>query len=367
MAIRLPPNVVVVVSSSFFPRTTPTQSVQKWLKAATTPVMRFKHRNNTAEETVYDINEDATYWLQYWVVYSLGFAACRVLFLMPMFGRFLTKFVLLSSLLRELQLVFFLWLFGVPLVTPELTNETKPLPLLYQRAVPLVQLVYNAVSNAIPENLWQTVVEKATSILDIAVMVKLLSKESQEWLVHVLQESRPVLPPALTLFMPGFVTEYGVLYVQTIVPCAKCTCSTTLEERMAWLEYWVLHGLVAGVVSWWSPILWWIPFSTHAVFVLWCHLQIPKTTRAWYNVLEEELQAFGLLESTTETNVPAVEFTRTASMLRRLASSLPSASDVNNDTDSNDGNDGGGESNGDTCKYGARWGWGCSHGGAGRR
>ncbi len=334
-------------SGSFFPRTTPSQSVQKWLKAATTPVMRFKSKNNNADETVYDINEDATYWLEYWVVYSLGCATCRLLFLMPMFGRLLTRFVLLSSALRELQLVFFLWLFGVPLVTPELTKETKPLPLLYHRAVPLVQLVYNAVSNAISTSLWQNVVEKASSILDLAVMIKVISKDTQEWMVHLLQESRPVLPPALTLFMPGFLTEYGVLYVKTLVPCAKCTCSKTCEERMAWLEYWVLHGLVAAILTWWSPILWWIPFSTHAVFLLWCHLQIPKTTKSWYNILEEELQAFGLLESTKNVP-PSVESTRTASMLRRLASSLPSASDVNNDSSNDDGG-GNEESSGDAA------------------
>jgi hypothetical protein len=278
--------------SDIFPRTTPARSVQRWLRQATTPVRRGD---------TYNTHEEATYWLQYWVVYALVLAMCRLTYLLPIVGRIITKYIVLSSVLRELQLVFFLWLFGVPMVTPELTHETRPIPLLYQRAVPMVTGMYNVVSTAIPENIWHTVVQKTSSILELAVLIKLVSTETKEWLVHILEESRQLLPPAVTLLMPGFLTEYGVMYVQTLVPCAKGCNSVTLDDTTAWLEYWVLHGL----------------FSS-----LWCNLQLPKTTRKWYNMFEEELQAFGLLEKGDKDL--QVERTVTASMLRTLASSLPS-------------------------------------------
>jgi len=312
-------------SSTIFTRTTsPARSVQRWLRVATTPVCRAVKKD---EE--YNIHDDATYWLEYWFVYALLLAVCRLTFLLPIVGRLVGKYALLSSSLRELQLVFFLWLFGVPLVTPELTKDTRPLPLLYQRAVPVVTAIYNTVSHAIPEEMWQTVVQKASSILDLAVMIKLISKDTKEWLVHVLEESRPVLPPAITLFMPGFLTEYGVVYVKTLVPCAKCCQAKTLNEIMSWLEYWVLHGILSSTLLWWSSLLWWIPFSTHGIFLLWCNLQIPKTTRKWYNMLEEELQAFGLLEKGDKDL--QVDKTMTAIVFRKLASSLPSAADSGDD------------------------------------
>lgn len=303
--------------SNIFPRTTPARSVQRWLRQATTPVRRA-----TKEDDTYNMHEEATYWLQYWVVYALVLAMCRLTYLLPIVGRIITKYVVLSSVLRELQLVFFLWLFGVPMVTPELTHETRPIPLLYQRAVPMVTGMYNVVSTAIPENIWHTVVQKTTSILELAVLIKLVSTETKEWLVHVLEESRQLLPPAVTLLMPGFLTEYGVMYVQTLVPCAKGCNSVALDDTTAWLEYWVLHGLLSSLLTWWAPLLWWIPFSTHLTFLLWCNLQLPKTTRKWYNMFEEELQAFGLLEKGDKDL--QVDRTVTASMLRTLASSLPS-------------------------------------------
>jgi hypothetical protein len=304
--------------SIIFPRTTPRRSVQRWLRqAVTTPVRRAAKKDE-----MYDMHEEATYWLQYWVVYALVLVVARLTFMLPIVGRIIAKYAVLSSVLRELQLVFFLWLFGVPMVTPELTHETRPIPLLYKRAVPLVTGVYNVVSTAIPENIWQSVVRKTNSVLELAFLIKLMSTETKEWLVHVLEESRQLLPPAVTLLMPGFLTEYGVLYVQTLVPCAKGVTKVTLEETTAWLEYWVLHGLVSSLLTWWAPLLWWIPFSAHFTFLLWCNLQLPKTTRKWYNMFEEELQAFGLLEKGDKDL--QVDRTVTASMLRTLASSLPS-------------------------------------------
>lgn len=316
----------IVKRSNIFPRTTPRRSVQRWLRRAVTPVRRA-----AKNDAMHSMDEEATYWLQYWVVYALVLVVGRLTFLLPIVGRIIAKYAVLSSVLRELHLVFFLWLFGVPMVTPELTHETRPIPLLYKRAVPVVTGVFNVVSTAIPANIWQTLVLKTGSVLELAVLIKLMSTETKEWLVHVLEESRQLLPPAVSLLMPGFLTEYGVVYVQILVPCAKGVKSVTLEETTAWLEYWVLHGLVSSLLTWWAPLLWWIPFSTHFTFLLWCNLQLPKTIHKWYNTFEEELQAFGLLEMGDKDL--QVDRTVTASMLRTLASSLPSAVEDDGDTE----------------------------------
>lgn len=164
--------------------------------------------------------------------------------------------------------------------------------------------------------------------------MRLLSDHSQTQLLTMLEYAHPFLVPAITLLMPGFITEYGVLYVKTIVPAAKLKVPTTvsLSQTMDALQYWILHALLSGLLSWWSGLLWWIPFSTHAVFIVWCHLQY--TSAGYYTILEQELQAFGLLPQ-GKADVVSVDKTITATMLRSLAKSLPSAVDDSNVGDAN--------------------------------
>ncbi|KAI2508202.1 hypothetical protein MHU86_6253 [Fragilaria crotonensis] len=149
--------------------------------------------------------------------------------------------------------------------------------------------------------------------------------------------------------MPGFVTAYGVLYVNTIVPSAKVIPTKSLAQTMDSLQYWILHALLSSLLTWWSGLLWWIPFSTHVIFILWCHLQYTSAT--YYDSLERELQAFGLLPK-GKANVVPVDQTITATMFRTLTKSLPSASnhaegpddgdedDVDEDPDGDDDNHG---------------------------
>jgi hypothetical protein len=65
-------------------------------------------------------------------------------------------------------------------------------------------------------------------------MVGILSEKSQTRLLELLEYAHQFLVPAVTLLMPGFVTEYGVLHAKTIVPSAKQ--SKPLSETMESLQ-----------------------------------------------------------------------------------------------------------------------------------
>jgi hypothetical protein len=61
------------------------------------------------------------------------------------------------------------------------------------------------------------------------------------------------------------------------------------------LQYWVLHALTQGLLEQCSSILWWIPLSTHFIFILWCYWNLDVSVQKWYPAVQQELQAFGLL------------------------------------------------------------------------
>jgi len=325
-----------------YPKTTPSKKyastpVQRWLRAAATPTQ-------LGDDT--DMQEECTYWLHYWMVLAVLSTITSLLYSTPFMGRLMTRNVWIKSSLLEVQLLFFLWVFGLPAsltsasIDPTKGYESRPLPLLYTKVSPILSALYKVISNAVPEAIWNQICEKAKSFLSLCVMVKLLSEDSKDNWVHILVEARPLLPPAMTLFTP--FTGVGVLYVKSIVPAAKhvVTCDT-LSTKMASLEFWVLHTLLSGLLQWWSSVLWWIPFSSHVVFLLWCHVQIPKSCARYYNVLEEELQAFGLLDKGDKEL--EVQKSLTARLVTRWIQSLPSASaseddipsshDRNNNTD----------------------------------
>jgi hypothetical protein len=312
----------------FYPKTTPMKHastpVQRWLRAAATPTRRDDNA---------DVREECTYWLHYWMVLAVLSTLSSLLYSTPFMGRLLTRSVWIKSSLLEVQLFFFLWIFGLPgsltsaSIDPKKGYESRPLPLIYNKLSPVLLAIYKMISNAVPETIWDTVCEKSKSVLSICVMVRLLSEDTKDHLIHILVEARPLLPPAMTLFSP--FTSMGVLYVKSVVPAAKHVTFKTLSTQMDALEFWVLHTLLSGLLQWWSGLLWWIPFSSHAVFLLWCHVQIPKSCSRYYNLLEEELQAFGLLEKGDKEL--EVHSSITARVVTRWINSLPSASESEED------------------------------------
>ena len=316
-----------------FPKTTPqTPKTTSAVEAPRTPVQRLLAAGRVDS---YSIEQEATYWLQYWTMYRLVTGTFRVIHLLPIVGRFASRVTIFQTTASELHLFFYLWIYGMSSVlTSTAMSEAdmqrsymvRPLPFLSKRLSPMVRKIFQTTSNLISPNAWNSLVEKVKSFLSIAVAVRLLSQHNQTRLLLLLEYAHPFLVPAVTLLMPGFITEYGVLYVNTIVPSAKV--SKSLAQTMDSLQYWILHALLSSLLSWWSGLLWWIPFSSHVIFILWCHLQY--TSAGYYNIFERELQAFGLLPQGKAIVVP-VDQTITATMFRTLTKSLPSASNSSDD------------------------------------
>mmetsp|Transcript_1012 Transcript_1012/g.1489 ORF Transcript_1012/g.1489 Transcript_1012/m.1489 type:complete len:843 (-) Transcript_1012:30-2558(-) len=310
----------------------------------------------------------ANYWLSYWTMYALVVGFTRVLFLIPIVGRLVAsttgKSQWLTSVTIELQLFWILWIFGLEYALKESSSSRdiehdersyrvclRPLSVLNRILVPPTQKLYVSLNSIITEETWNaTVVGKVKSVLEMATMMKLLKPSTSLTLSRGLEKAHPFLLPSLTLFTPlSFVTQFGVIYVQSIVPICRRNNnnnnqSSSLSHTCESLQYWVLQGLVQAVLTWWSPILWWIPFSNHLIFLLWCRLQFVSTQ--WYDVLELELIMFGLLPSSVQQEQEesvslTLENTITVRMVShvwtRVLKHLPSA--VKDDEDNNNDDD----------------------------
>lgn len=217
--------------------------------------------------------------------------------------------------------------------------EALPLRLIHKFLTPLVLQLHSLVSETITKQVWQKwVVSKTKTTLDIAVMVRVLSEDKRDWLVHVAEEARVLILPSITLLMPGFVTQFGVAYVQYMVPCAKSAEAASKSAKLVYLEYWILHCGTSGLLHKLGGVLWWVPFSTHMIFLLWSYLILPQAIKSWYGILESELLAFGILprgknknaaacedgEGAT-TSVTTIRDTKTLRLFQSLVRRLPSA------------------------------------------
>ena len=276
------------------------------------------------------------YWLRYWEVYGMARAFGSFCLMIPFFGTFVASLTLTA----ELRLFFFVWLFGMEKLLGNASEdaflaETMPMKLLDNHLNPILVRFTTAVSEAVPKETWKSIVHSQTKpLLSVVVMLRFLSEKNKEWLLHVLDESRVILLPSITLFMPSFITQFGVAYVQFLVPSVKSARTEGEEAKILFLKYWILHCMFHGLLIWLSSLLWWIPFSTHIVFVAWCNLAFPQTIAKYYGMLESELVAFGLVKG--DSQVTVID-TRTARLITAIANRLPSASvDEDEDDDEND-------------------------------
>jgi hypothetical protein len=297
----------------------------------------MQSKETSSESTV---TEHARFWLTYWVVYMVFMALARICYLTPIFGRIFYKSRFWKSAGAEFQLMFFLWIFGLPaaLTSSAKTEkdfdgyEARPLQLLLRHVSPNLVSFQEQVSHAVPPAYWEQVLARSRNALDLLLLVRLISKDFHAWLLHVVEESHALVLPSITLLMPGFVTGYGVVYVQAIAPAAKSCKALNFDGLDSLglvrinLEYWILNLLLAAFLEWLSPLLWWVPLSTHVTYLLWCHLSLPKTIEHWYNTFDQELQAFGILPRDENTQLSMTE-TRTAQFLRALAQTLPKGVD----------------------------------------
>jgi hypothetical protein len=249
--------------------------------------------------------------------------------MIPIFGRVVTRYHFFDLLAGEMTCLFFVWFFGMEYMLSNTSKDSfmahaMPRKLVKRFVTPLLLLLHEKISELVTHELWDKfVVAHARNVLGGLVYVKILSEKYRVWLLHVLEEARAVVVPAITLFMPGFITSFGVAYVQYIVPCAKSVQAKGDANKLVYLQYWVLNCALTGLLNWFSSILWWIPFSNHLIFILWSYFALPHTIRSYYNVLEFELIAFGLLKGRRDS--VDVNQTKTAKLLRALVNRLPSA------------------------------------------
>jgi len=235
--------------------------------------------------------------------------------------------------LLQLELLFYLWIYGLPLIQPQAIAgqelpEGRPLRVLCKWLRPQAKRTMEAVSGAIPLDFWQDrIVGYTKTILAGLVLVRALKQPTSDWLVHLLEEGRPLVIPALTLLMPGVLTGYGIVYVQYFLSIAKT--STQKKSLRLWLRYWVLNALIDATLQHFSSLLWWIPFSNHAIFVLYCYLSLPKTVDHWYTAMETEMKKFGLLiyHDNTGDELSSMEDSHTARFLAWVWGMLPKAAE----------------------------------------
>jgi hypothetical protein len=297
-----------------FPRTKAT--VKRRNKRQST-ASRVSMVSNADENT---LDGQLNYWLRFWMV--RGALQVVKIFL----GSFIRRTWVVY--LKQLEFFFYVYLFALPFIIPQKIGnqklpESRPLQVLVSLLSPSIKYVHEGVSNIVPETFWRgTIVATVSRCMDVAVLVGFLSQNTADWLSHAVEESRHLLLPSLTLFMPLF-TQYGSIYVQYIPMIAK---STEGDKCDSYLKYWVLNAIVGATLQKLSPILWWIPFSSHATFILWSYLRLQPSVESLYRILDEELAAFGLLPGCHQTE--DLTTTRTGKFGMAIFEALPKASDV---------------------------------------
>ena len=292
----------------------------------------------------------------------------------------------------EVRLTFFIWLRLLPTskTANNLDNESSsssasrkrkskyeylslsPLDMIYKKLAPIALSLAdksNAVASSATnrlnkhtpdnsKNSVSTIVSignKLSSILDLAVLVRVISSKNKDRIVTLVSESYALLPACITLFMPSRFTSYGCIYASAIIPAANsANCETSLgtqghlrgtnaykkakEDRILYLKYWVMNALFLLLLDFvFFTFLQWVPLSTHMTLLVWISLNMPLICKKAYEYLEYELVMFGVLDVEYIENYD-MEKTLTVRFFKKLSSSIPVAKkdedDVQQDTNS---------------------------------
>ena len=188
-------------------------------------------------------------------------------------------------------------------------------------------------SSSIVASLLGRAIAFVRSVLQVTVFMKMISPATSDWILMAMADGAALLPAAITLLMPGYFTEFGVLYVSNVVPSANSTVARDDDDgrsMVRYLKYWAIHTLLSSLLASLRPILAWVPLSTHATWILWAYVQLEPITRRLHAFLERELTLFGLLRSFPDANGTAADDTSqgidqsmTVKLFRRASSMLP--------------------------------------------
>jgi len=241
----------------------------------------------------------------------------------------------------------------------------RPIDILFQKLSPAVIALNSSTSRILdqietdnPDNSKKQsfVVRCLTwcrTFLDVMVWTKLISEKTKRTIISTLSECSDLLVCLPTFFMPSYFTSYGIVYIHLIVPSAnsvncrnayqkrpKSTTNTELvkmiNRALRYLQYWVIQCILSWIISSFSPILSWIPFSTHIIFLVWAYFQLESVSNLIYDVFESELVAFGILkihahkDNSDNQSSPDLNNTITMKLLKNLAKRVPSATSEDN-------------------------------------
>ena len=405
-------------------RSATSRAAERYLGATMkSPAANNKRRTKQEDEDA-ALREEGMELLKYWVVYALLCAVFRALSLLPVVGTLITAASPTASsasqyrwkappqpgrigkmisalrpterLLKEVQLLFYVWLLCLPtsltgaavdgdvrdeLMTPlkhrvsewEASigsgDRNRPLNIVYRCFAPIVVSVAdfsvqltregrnfggeigsgadgtgdtvrdNAANVVAPARTASSIVASllgkaigfVRSILQVAVFMKMISPATSDWILMAISDGAALLPAAITLLMPGYFTEFGVLYVSNVVPSANSTVARDNDDgrsMMRYLKYWVIHTLLSSLVASLRPLLAWVPLSTHATWILWAYVQLEPVTTRLHAFLERELILFGLLHSPVAgsgngQDEQGIDQTMTVKLFRKASSMLP--------------------------------------------
>lgn len=350
--------------------------------ASTAETVNAQKSNESKKDKSFDFDEEASLLLRYWVVYGFTYSIMRMIILLPFIGSYISttiaaieytdssiphKYKWLSYIspspffFAELRLMFFLWLkylptsssneYGSKMKAASMLHDS-PLQIVYSRLSPLALRLVKSSSytGGSKNNNIDFITSKLVSILDLAVLIKLISNSTKQIIITIASESTSLLPACITFFMPSKFAAYGCIYSSAIIPAAHSVdCEISIngtyprgllrgspeyiqakKDRLRFLKYWVLQSLlILFMDTFLYSFLLWVPFSTHMTLVVWILLNLPLGgTNMAYEYLEYELVAFGLLEWNNIQNYD-VNKTLTVRMIKRVSSSLPVAKDVN--------------------------------------
>ena len=231
-------------------------------------------------------------------------------------------------------------------------DKHRPVDILYSKLSPFVLSAMNSSAFLTKRAFGDTrnegstfmlgVIQKLQSFLDLFVLVRLIKKETKDWLIVTMVESSALLPALTTLLMPSYFTKYGVIYVSLVVPagysiscCNEIQRSSSemidnvlvLEDTSRYLQFWMVHAGITLLLASFAPLLAWIPLSTHATWLLWAYVQLESSTLKFYGLFESELGK----KSLDETVV--------VSTTKRIISALPSNVDASEKVEQSEGDD----------------------------
>lgn len=308
-----------------------------------------------------ELRAEAVDLLKYWVVYAILLAIVRTAKLLPFFGHvldvtaddasksppprwffgkkktgFYSKLRLPKRVVEEITLAFLIWFRFMPSTITggeansprnttyarDLDKQQRPVDILFKKMSPYVLSTMNSSAFLTKRALGDSrnegstflsaVIQKLRSVLDLLVLVRLISKGTQEWLINFIVESSALAPAMATLLMPSYFTSFGVIYVSLVVPAGYSATScneiqhlspepeaitSRMDDVSRYLQFWLVHAAVASLLGWLAPFLAWVPLSTHATWLLWAFVQLESSTRGIYGWLEQEFDRESLEEN----------------------------------------------------------------------